>query len=373
MLSRCQEALKIIEDEKFIGRFTPRVSQKLLEAEKKAAEKCKGNNQSPLRKGVTVRFNFTVPVSRRTHSKNIDQQSPKMSVHKLLSLLGMSENADLNSPIPEEITGQLEDKKKEELIFGVPPVKEVTKRNIETFSASTQTEFIPCEKCEHRNTIKYANIQTQTIKDICEIGTQVSVEDLTKSCTTFIPRGILKTNSSPVKSISHLTPAQLLAQMESGNTENTSSQKQDNYPPARRPLLDHRMGSDMLPESTQYDRPHPGNRFGGQMGGHSGQHFSQGMGMGRTGNYGHGPSMGTNNPMGANRPLLNTPYPNRPQGSGPNGPGPNPNHRPGPNYSMNQGSNQGRPFQEGAPNWGNPGMGIGMGPRPNHNMYYNQQ
>lgn len=395
MLSRCQEAIKILEEPKFIGRFIPRISQKLIEAEKKDTEKIKANNQSPLRKTATVRFSFTVPNNRKTSTKNIDQQSPKMVIHKLMNILGIPDNVDLASPVSEEGANQLEEKKKEVSLLSLSSGRS----KVETYSVFTQTEPQRCADCDKRNSIIYSNGQTQTMKEVKEMATQVSVEDLTKSCTTFIPRGILKTTSSPVKSISHLTPAQLLAQLEAEKTEDSSPQKQEKYPPVRRPLLDHKMGPDKLPEPPKFNNSSGNNfepdRYESHM---HGPGHGMGYNMNRSGIY--GPPGGDRGPMGdrglmgdrgsmSDRGLLQTPY----QNPGPNRPyqhpGPNPNmpnyQNPGLNPNYPNHPNQGRPFQDSTSNpnmsvWNNPGPGMGARPPPlmgmgrgNPQMYYNQR
>lgn len=205
VITRCQEAMKLLDESTLTGRFFPKILAQTSEAEKRIEKTT--TNQSPLRKVAVVRFNFTTPVNKRVHSKLMSHPSAGVYLHKVLCTLGVTKKQDhpvvqksetstpVAAPVPQPVP---------------PPVPVIKKTNM-----ASQTDHWKCQICEIRKARKYENESTQTIeKSTFDVGTQVSVEDLNKSCATFTPRGILKNSSASVQSISHLTPAQLLAQIQ---------------------------------------------------------------------------------------------------------------------------------------------------------------
>lgn len=234
VISRCQEAIKLLEDPKLTGRFFPKVFNQPIDFEKRITEKSIPN-QSPMRKVAVVRFNFTVPANKRGATKLVNQPSASVYLYKIISILGISKNDQViptfkAEETPKPVPAPLPVPKP------VPPPVPIIKKT----NAFVQTEPVKCEKCEVRNAIKYTTRSIQTTETTTvEVSTQVSVEDLNKSCTTFIPRGILKNNASSVQSISHLTPAQLLAQLDKEKHEENANKpwsnmtKKDSFPIGR--------------------------------------------------------------------------------------------------------------------------------------------
>lgn len=350
MISRCQEAIKLLEDQKLTGRFIPRISQKVMESEKRALENSKSAYQSPLRKAVVVRFNFTIPMSKRwPNNKALDQLSLRTMLHKVTSILGVAEPEQL-SPVPQECRNQLEARSTSEMVLHAPSAPDFRRvpSKLRTSTTSMQTVPVTCQICEIRSARQLSDGQTQTVdKSTCEVSTQVSIEDLTKSCTTFIPRGILKTNVSPVKSFSHLTPAQLLAQMCTEKKEefNLPGLKKDTFPaygrsyaestnpkPNNNPYSDNFKGSETTSNTGgKFSGNKPGNQYNpDRFGGNNKPNVSLGYNsLGRSGQFG---SLSTNTSL---------------------------NQRGFDNYS-----NQGRSFPASSPSsnlgvWNNSGLGRG--------------
>lgn len=203
----------------------------MIEAEKRASENVKISNQSPLKKAIVVRFNFTVPVSKRSaNNKMVDPVSPKLTLHKLLTVLGLQEKADPPIEVPSKQQTPPE-----------PPTISAPSSRPKMVNSFVQTDPVQCQICEIRKARKFTVGETQTEeKKTSDISTQVSVDDLTKSCTTFMPRGIIKQNTSSLKSISHMTPAQLLAQLEKEkkDLQNKPWAKEDIFPAYGRSYAD---------------------------------------------------------------------------------------------------------------------------------------
>lgn len=111
---------------------------------------------------------------------------------------------------------------------------------ITSVSIAIQTEPVQCQICEIRSARKFDTEATQTEIKSTDEFTQVSTDDLNKSSVMFTPRGILK--NSAVQSLSHLTPAQLMAlqrddpgrSLAGGDSWNINS-RSDNYPNSRNP------------------------------------------------------------------------------------------------------------------------------------------
>lgn len=334
----------MLEDPKLTGRFIPLISEQVIESEKRAAENTKCPNQSPLRKSVVVRFNFTVPVSKRwSNCKTIDQLSTRMTLHKLLSLLGMVEKPKFSSPLPSESSRQPD--LQNPITVLVPPPAPFIQPKVKV--SSVQTDPVICQICEIRNARKLLDGQTQTVETTtCEVSTQVSVEDLTKSCTTFTPRGILKGNTTPVKSISHLTPAQLLAQVHNEKKEDTNQpgMKRETFPAYGRSYAD-------VPMSNQSADP-----FSDSYTGRDGAKSAVGSFGGKYVPFGgNGPNVGYN--VGRTGPF----------GTSMNAP-----------RAYNNFPNSGRPFQEQLPrpnsgSWNNPARENPRGFNNMQNNYYNQR
>lgn len=211
---RCQDALKILADPKLMGRFVPKILPATSnEPDAKTSEKT--TYQSPMRKMTVVRFNFTTPVNKRPKNTLFSYPNVRVYLYKVLSLLGMGRSEE---PLAlKEKTPILEIPP-----APVPPPIVIVKKE----SISTQTEPTKCHICEIRKGRKYEDANTQTIEPTTyDISTQVSMDDLVKSPTTFTPRGILK-NTTSVPSIAHLTPLQLLAQIQNEKKEPESFQNQ---------------------------------------------------------------------------------------------------------------------------------------------------
>lgn len=177
----------MLQDPKFVGRFIPRKPDAVREREKEAP------NQSPMRKAAVVRFNFTSKLNKRSAGGS---SSSGTSLHKLMALLG--------------IHWEVEEEESEESVpkQQVVPAKSVTPEapaapDISgSCSTAVQTEPVKCQICQIRHARKHSEGQTQTSSTTtCHVSTQVSIEDL--AISTPAP-----------KSMAHLTPAQLLAQLD---------------------------------------------------------------------------------------------------------------------------------------------------------------
>lgn len=182
-----------------------------------------------MRKVQVVRFNFTTPVNKRQHANVSNYPSTRGFIHKVLMLLGMGKIEEttptkaIQKPQPQQVTAIAPTPVP-------PPVITPKKSNI-----STQTEPVKCQVCEVRKSLTYESTLTQTIEPTTyDVSTQVSIEDLNKS-PTFGPRSILKSTPT-VQSIAHLTPSQILAQLQNEKKEDINkpwipAPKKETFPP----------------------------------------------------------------------------------------------------------------------------------------------
>lgn len=229
VISKCQDAIRILKDEQtFRGRFIPKEVGLQTDRFQDATKW-----RSPLRKVFPVRFTFTTP-----SKKQQCQDSLKTTLNKLLRVCTSRQIAEDVSPTPKPSTAQLPNTaapgitntKVSKLISGVkyspsepvvvnetkpklrqrsPPVAPPPPVLITRATIAIQTEPVKCQICEIRSARKFDTKATQTEVKLADESTQVSTDDLNKSSFMFTPRGILK--NTAVQSLSHMTPAQLMA------------------------------------------------------------------------------------------------------------------------------------------------------------------
>lgn len=244
VISKCQEVIKALSDgngAKLCGRFFPTVTAVGAERPVDGSMKFR----SPLRKLNPVRFMFTTPCKR-----NAQEDSSKVMLNKLLTVCGFSilpDSIPRNTPTPNT-SSTLPPPPPQLSSTGATPVPSPVRVTpstpqppvivpqppvlIKRTSVSVQTEPLKCQICEIRSARQFNTCSTQTTElDMQDEGTQVYQEDLRESCVTFTPRGILKNSSSSVQSISHMTPAQLLALQQESST--VPSARNETFPIAR--------------------------------------------------------------------------------------------------------------------------------------------